>query len=78
LSKQVLERALGVLKYATLVELYADVGRGEMGAAEVLMAVLPKKRKRRRSALAGAMRSLIGRKTVARGTASVVVPVNGE
>ncbi|MDA9230443.1 bifunctional (p)ppGpp synthetase/guanosine-3',5'-bis(diphosphate) 3'-pyrophosphohydrolase, partial [Alphaproteobacteria bacterium] len=77
LSKQVLERALGVLKYATLVELYADVGRGEMGAAEVLMAVLPKKRKRRRSALAGAMRSLIGRKTVARGTASVVVPVNG-
>ena len=77
LSKQVLERALGVLKYATLVELYADVGRGEMGAAEVLMAVLPKKRMRRRSALAGAMRSLIGRKTVARGTASVVVPVNG-
>jgi guanosine-3',5'-bis(diphosphate) 3'-pyrophosphohydrolase len=77
LSKQVLERALGVLKYATLVELYADVGRGELGAAEVLMAVLPRKRVRRRSTLAGAMRTLIGRKGAGGGRASLVVPVNG-
>ena len=78
LSKPVLERALGVLKYATLSELYADVGRGELGAAEVLMAVFPQRRRRgRRAALAGAMRALIGAPGRRRRLDNVAVPVNG-
>lgn len=78
LSKPVLERALGALKYATLTQLYADVGRGELGAAEVLMAVFPQRRRRgKRAALAGAMRALIGAPGRRRRLDNVAVPVNG-
>lgn len=77
LSKQVLERALGVLKYRTLPALFADIGRGELGAAEVMMAVLPRRRRGKRAALAGAMRALISGKPRSAKYFNVAVPVNG-
>lgn len=77
LSKQVLERALGVLNYENLENLYADVGRGDVGAAEVLMAVLPRKRRGKRAVLAGAMRGLISGKSRAERAPAFAVPLNG-
>ena len=57
----VLDRALGVLSYSSLDDLLEAVGRGALSAADVLMASLPKKGRRKRDRFAGAMRSLIGR-----------------
>ncbi len=60
-DEQVLDRALGILSYETLDDLFEAVGRGVISAADVLLASLPKKGPRKRDRFAGAMRSLIGR-----------------
>ncbi|MAI69277.1 MAG: bifunctional (p)ppGpp synthetase/guanosine-3',5'-bis(diphosphate) 3'-pyrophosphohydrolase [Rhodobiaceae bacterium] len=77
-TRDLSERARGVLEYETLNSLYADVGCGRLAAAEVLMAARPKARSgRKRSALAGAMRSLISRPRETPSDAPGAVPVNG-
>ncbi len=58
----VLERALGVMHYETLDLLRLDVGRGDISAADVLLAVMPPKVKRKRDSFKEGMRGLIGRK----------------
>ena len=59
-TRDLSERARGVLEYETVNGLHADVGRGQLPAAEVLLAARPKGRGARGpSRLAGAMRSLI-------------------
>lgn len=42
-TRQVVERAVGVLGYANLSSLYADVGRGRLSAKEVFVSAYPKK-----------------------------------
>ncbi len=71
-----LERALGVMHYESLDLLRLDVGRGDISAADVLLAVMPKKR-RRRSMFAGAMRGLIGRSSQRTTSHPAILPLNG-
>ena len=72
----VLDRALGVLSYGSLDDLLEAVGRGSLSAADVLMASLPKKGRRKRDRFAGAMRSLIGRPAKVSDSAQML-PLNG-
>ena len=72
-----LERALGVMHYASLDLLRLDVGRGDISAADVLLAVMPKKRRGRRSMFAGAMRGLIGRSSDKSAHRPAMLPLNG-
>jgi len=72
-----LERALGVMHYANLDLLRLDVGRGDISAADVLLAVMPKKRRGRRSMFAGAMRGLIGRSSHKSAQRPAMLPLNG-
>jgi (p)ppGpp synthase/HD superfamily hydrolase len=77
-TRELSERARGVLEYETLNSLHADVGRGHLPAAEVLLAARPKGRGTRRpSRLAGAMRSLISYPRQEAHDDPVAVPVNG-
>ena len=55
----VLERALGIMHYETLDLLKLDVGRGDISAADVLLAVMPPKIKRKRDTFRDGMRSLM-------------------
>ena len=55
----VLERALGIMHYETLDLLKLDVGRGDISAADVLLAVMPPKAKRKRDTFREGMRSLM-------------------
>lgn len=55
----VLERALGIMHYETLDLLKLDVGRGDISAADVLLAVMPPKTKRKRDTFREGMRSLM-------------------
>jgi guanosine-3',5'-bis(diphosphate) 3'-pyrophosphohydrolase len=71
-----LERALGVMHYESLDLLRLDVGRGDISAADVLLAVMPKKR-RRRSMIAGAVRGLMGRSTHKATSHPAILPLNG-
>jgi (p)ppGpp synthase/HD superfamily hydrolase len=71
-----LERALGVMHYETLDLLRLDVGRGDISAADVLLAVMPRKSKRKRDAFAGAMRSLMRGPTTQR-RRNAILPMNG-
>ena len=71
-----LERALGVMHYETLDLLRLDVGRGDISAADVLLAVMPRKAKRKRDAFAGAMRSLMRGPTTQR-RRNAILPMNG-
>ena len=75
-DENVLDRALGVLSYGSLDELLEAVGRGSLSAADVLMASLPKKGRRKRDRFAGAMRSLIGRPAKVSDSAQML-PLNG-
>jgi len=58
-SRDILERALGIMDFDSLPELYAEIGRGRVAAADVLFAVLPKKRPEglTRTILSGARRA---------------------
>ncbi len=76
-DRDLLERALGVLDYTALPELYADIGRGERNVSEVMYAVLPKKATRTRDTFAGAVRRLITRQKAAPVKQHAAVPVNG-
>ncbi len=76
-GKAVLERALGVMDYKSLDALYADIGRGTLTTGDVLLAVMPKKKVRRRDALAGAMRALITRGSQPEPETPLAVPING-
>ncbi len=40
-KREIIERAVGLLKYSNLSHLYADVGRGRLAAADLLSMVLP-------------------------------------
>ena len=72
-----MERARGVLEYETLNSLHADVGRGHLPAADVLLAARPKGRGARGpSRLAGAMRSLISYPRQEIHNDPVALPVN--
>ncbi len=71
-----LERALGVMHYESLDLLRLDVGRGDISAADVLLAVMPEKRSRR-SMFAGAMRGLIGRSSQRTTSHPAILPLNG-
>ena len=75
-DENVLDRALGVLSYGSLDDLLEAVGRGSLSAADVLMASLPKKGRRKRDRFAGAMRSLIGRPAKVSDSAQML-PLNG-
>lgn len=75
-DENVLDRALGVLSYGSLDDLLEAVGRGSLSAADVLMASLPKKGRRKRDRFAGAMRSLIGRPAKVSNSAQML-PLNG-
>lgn len=75
-DENVLDRALGVLSYGSLDDLLEAVGRGSLSAADVLMASLPKKGRRKRDRFAGAMRSLIGRPAKVSDNAQML-PLNG-
>ena len=75
-DENVLDRALGVLSYGSLDDLLEAVGRGSLSAADVLMASLPKKGRRKRDRFAGAMRSLIGRPVKISDNAQML-PLNG-
>ncbi|MCH1486624.1 MAG: bifunctional (p)ppGpp synthetase/guanosine-3',5'-bis(diphosphate) 3'-pyrophosphohydrolase [Alphaproteobacteria bacterium] len=75
-NENVLDRALGVLSYGSLDDLLEAVGRGSLSAADVLMASLPKKGRRKRDRFAGAMRSLIGRPAKVSDSAQML-PLNG-
>ena len=75
-DENVLDRALGVLSYDSLDDLLEAVGRGALSAADVLMASLPKKGRRKRDRFAGAMRSLIGRPAKLADSAQML-PLNG-
>lgn len=58
-SRNVLERALGIMNFNALTDLYTEVGRGRLAAADVLFAVLPRKREKSltQSILHGARRA---------------------
>ena len=75
-DENVLDRALGVLSYGSLDDLLEAVGRGSLSAADVLMASLPKKGRRKRDRFAGAMRNLIGRPAKVSDSAQML-PLNG-
>jgi len=75
-DENVLDRALGVLSYGSLDDLLEAVGRGSLSAADVLMASLPKKGRRKRDRFAGAMRSLIGRPAKVSDSVQML-PLNG-
>ena len=77
-TSDLLERALGVLGIETLKDLHVGVGRGDFAAVDVLLAVMPKKRARRRDRFAGAMRGLIGRGKTALVGEQVIMPLRGE
>ncbi len=72
-----LERALGVMNYENLNLLRLDVGRGDISAADVLLAVMPKKARGKRSAFVGAMRGLMRRKAQDEQVKSAILPMNG-
>jgi guanosine-3',5'-bis(diphosphate) 3'-pyrophosphohydrolase len=77
-TRDLSERARGVLEYETLNSLHADVGRGHLPAAEVLLAARPKGRGARGpSRLAGAMRSLISYPRQEAHNDPVALPVKG-
>jgi RelA/SpoT family (p)ppGpp synthetase len=76
-DENMLDRALGVLSYDSVDGLLEAVGRGTISAADVLMASLPKKAKRKRDRFAGAMRSLIGRPAHYGVDSAPMLPLNG-
>ena len=77
-KSDVLERALGIMDIKSLKELYIGIGRGDVAAADVLLAVMPKKTVRKRDRFAGAMRGLIGRGKAAMVGEQVIMPLRGE
>ena len=77
-TRDLSEHARVVLEYETLNSLHADVGRGHLPAAEVLLAARPKgDGARGPSRFAGAMRSLISYPRQEAHNDPVAVPVNG-
>ena len=72
----VLERALGVMHYETLDLLRLDVGRGDISAADVLLAVMPPKSKR--NSFRDGMRSLMGRRASNDVRRSSILPLSGD
>ena len=70
-NKNLFERVLAVLEYASQDALFADIGRGELAAGDVLRVVMPNKNKGgktrqlknrgRKNAFVGVMRALISR-----------------
>ena len=75
---ELLERALGVMHYETLDLLRLDVGRGDISAADVLLAAMPRRARRKRNAFAGAMRSLMRRPASSSGRRKSILPMNVE
>ena len=76
-TRDLSERARGVLEYETVNGLHADVGRGQLPAAEVLLAARPKGRGRaiRRALLELCVRSFLSRHETHDDPGAV--PVNG-
>ena len=48
-KRELIERAVGLLSYDDLPSLYADVGRGKLSAADVMLTVLPPKERKLRA-----------------------------
>ena len=82
-NKKLFERVLKVMDVTNLDTLFADIGRGELAAGDVLRAVMPQKSRTRKSAFAGVMRSLVSRRGMASRASvpaqddPVAVPLNG-